>query len=207
MTTFVPTAVLVLNIDFTPLNVISWRGAMEKLLSGKVQLVQDYAGRTLSSATESFPYPAVVRVISRYVKRKVRLNRQNVLARDDYTCQYCGAKPRNKSGKPRLEDLTIDHVIPRAQAKDGHVKVPGVKRKCRVTSWRNLATACYGCNSTKGPQTPRQAGMKLLKKPWVPTTVDVARMTIFKYRIPDEWSFYLPEGSPWRSYWTAELID
>ena len=41
----------------------------------------------------------------------VSFSRRNIFKRDHYTCQYCGKKPG-------MEDLTLDHVIPRAQGGD-----------------------------------------------------------------------------------------
>ena len=38
----------------------------------------------------------------------VTFSRRNVFKRDRYTCQYCGCQPGS-------EELTIDHVVPRAQ--------------------------------------------------------------------------------------------
>jgi 5-methylcytosine-specific restriction endonuclease McrA len=198
-------AVLVLNIDYTPLEVVSWQEAMNKILLGKVELVEQYADRFIRSASAAWPFPAVVRITGRYVKRKVRLSRSNVLARDGYTCQYCGVRPRKSSGAPRLEDLTLDHVFPKSRATSGWVVLPWNGKRVRVTSWENLLTACERCNTGKAARTPKEAGMTMRIRPRCPSTVDLARMSVFQYRIPEEWKLYLPEDSPWRDYWTAEL--
>lgn len=63
-----------------------------------------------------------------------------VFYRDNNTCQYCG-----KAGD------TIDHVIPKSQ---------GGKR-----TWTNLVCCCQSCNTTKGANTPKQAGTKLRRSP------------------------------------------
>ncbi len=197
-------AVLVLNVDYTPLEVISWRDAIEKIIMGKVELVEAYVGRFIRSPSTQFPFPAVVRV-SKYVRRRVRLSRKNIISRDAYTCQYCGCRPRKKSGVPRLESLTIDHVVPRAQAQKGWVTLPWSGNRVRVTSWENVLTACAPCNSNKANRTPRQAGVKMRKRPKPPSTLDLAWMSIFKHEVPPEWKDYLPLNSPWRDYWDAEL--
>lgn len=59
--------------------------------------------------------------------------RFEVLRRDDYTCQYCGAKAPDVT-------LTIDHVMPQSLGGDDK---PG-----------NLLTACKDCNSGKSSITP-----------------------------------------------------
>ena len=38
----------------------------------------------------------------------VTFSRRNVFKRDHFTCQYCGSQPGT-------EELTVDHVVPRAQ--------------------------------------------------------------------------------------------
>jgi len=171
-------------------------------------LVEQYADRAIHSAYEVWPFPAVVRLTGRYVKRKVRLSRSNLLARDSYTCQYCGCKPKKSSGAPRLEELTLDHVVPKSQAVNGWVTLTwGQMPRVRVTSWENLLTACYDCNTGKAARTPRQAGLQMRSFPKAPGPLDIARMNIFQYRIPTEWKMWLPEKSGWRDYWKGELED
>ena len=78
------------------------------LLEDKVSLVQAYTGRMIRSASTGIPHPAVV-VLRRYqsFRDRIRFNRQNVLARDGYTCQYCGVRLA-------VSELTYDHVVPRS---------------------------------------------------------------------------------------------
>lgn len=61
------------------------------------------------------------------------VTRQRIFERDDFTCQYCGAR-----GVP----LECDHIIPIAQG-GGNADA-------------NLNTACRDCNRSKGPRTPQQ---------------------------------------------------
>jgi len=54
--------------------------------------------------------PRIIRVLtySRVSGHSVRLNRRNILARDQHRCQYCGKQfPTN--------ELSLDHVVPRSQ--------------------------------------------------------------------------------------------
>ncbi len=199
-------AVLVLNADYSPLRVVPWQRAIGMLLDDKASLVQAYANRMIRSATLSLPHPAVV-ALHRYsrFRSRVRFNRANVLARDHYTCQYCGLSPRRLSGRPDLTELTIDHVVPRAQAREGRVFAQGRWRP--VTCWENVATACVDCNVAKADQTPAEAEMTLRTTPRVPTHLDVLWMALFSVDIPEEWREFLPEDSPWRAYWTAELVE
>lgn len=196
--------VLVLNADFSLLEVVDWQAAVSMLILDKVRMVEEYAGRFLRSTSVTMPFPAVV-VRTEYVKtkRRTKFSRKNVLARDSYTCQYCGAKPRRSNGSPDLAALTLDHVVPRAQSKDGWVMSSG--KRVRITSWENITTACEPCNALKADRTPQQAQMTLRRPPRPPTAVDVVWMGMFRHTIPSEWKDYLPENSPWRDYWDGEL--
>ncbi len=200
-------AVLVLNADHVPLRVVPWQRAICLILEDKAMMLAAYAHRALRSATQTFPHPAVV-ALHRYCqyRHRVRFTRANVLARDGYTCQYCGRQPVRASGPPDLAQLTIDHVVPRAQADaQGRVVVDG--RVHRVTSWHNVTTACADCNGAKAARTPQEAGMSLRRAPRVPTPLDMVWMAAFAVDVPEEWMDYLPASSPWRGYWTVELDD
>jgi 5-methylcytosine-specific restriction endonuclease McrA len=74
----------------------------------------------------------------------VAFSRRNVAKRDHFTCQYCGSQPG-------VTELTIDHVLPRAQGGQ--------------SSWTNCVAACADCNARKADRTPEQAGMRLKRAP------------------------------------------
>ena len=73
--------------------------------------------------------------------------RKLLFKRDNYTCQYCG-----KNSSP--EKLTVDHVIPSSRGGGN--------------DWNNVLTCCSPCNLRKGNKTPKEAGMKPLRKPSTP---------------------------------------
>lgn len=200
--------VLLLNIDYRPLDVISWRRAVELLMRDVAERVEAYTGKMIRSPSRAIPFPAVLRLTKGYQRRSVRLSRKNIVARDAYTCQYCGARPRKSSGAPRLEDLTIDHVVPRSRAVHGHVRLPwDGHRRARVGSWENVLTACVSCNGRKADRTPGEAGMSMRRIPGKPSHLDMVWMALFSVDIPSEWKLYLPENSPWGGYWDDELEE
>lgn len=200
------TAVLLLNADHSPIKVISWEKAVYLLLDRKVHLVADYAGRMVRSANMEMAWPAVV-ALSRYVsmRSKIRFNRANLLARDSYTCQYCMVRPRTPAKTPKLDELTIDHVVPRAQSRQGSVTLPWNGKQVSVTCWENVVAACHGCNAAKADRTPAQAGMALRTLPKKPSQWDAVRMSLTRTHVPEEWKLYLPQDSAWRDYWDVEL--
>ena len=93
--------------------------------------------------------PRVVRLLryDRVPRRSVRFNRRNLFARDEHVCQYCGVDfPPSQ--------LSFDHVIPRSR---------GGK-----TTWENIVSCCFTCNSRKGGRTPKEARMNLIRTPKKP---------------------------------------
>lgn len=197
---------LVLNIDYTPLERVRWREAMELVFGGKAELVEEYADAPVYTANDVFPRPAVIRLVTGFAKRRAKLNRKNVLGRDGYRCAYCGYAPRRKDGRPRLDQLNIDHVVPRAHAQGNRVRLPWNGKVVPITCWENVVTSCVACNSDKADRTPAQAGFNLAEYPRRPTPEDIARMRLANYRLREEWRPYL-QGEAWDEYWNVELSD
>lgn len=197
---------LLLNADYQPLRIVPWERAILLLLDDRAEMVERYVGRFVRSVSSAVPWPAVLR-LKRYVSGapRVRFTRWNVLARDGYRCAYCGRRPTDRKGMPVLEELTLDHVVPRAQAKRGFIRTLAGKQ-VPITCWENVVTACMDCNLKKADRTPSQAGYKLLWEPRMPTTADALRMSMRRIAIPEEWKQYLPDGAAkWSGYWTDEL--
>jgi len=66
------------------------------------------------------------------LSRKYKEVRLKALARDGWTCFYCGYE-----GK----DMTIDHIIPISKAPE------------LAISMENMVSACKSCNSSKGSRS------------------------------------------------------
>lgn len=162
--------VLVLNATYEPLHIVSVRRAVILLLKEKAELVEALDAH-LRAERVSMPIPSVIRLVT-YVRLPHRMalpvTRRTVLARDNYTCQYCGASP----GKAYL---TVDHVIPRSQGGDG--------------SWENVVTACLSCNQRKGNRTPEEANMPLIAKPARPRYI--ALVLLRQGRASESWLKYI----------------
>ena len=189
---------LSLNADHSPMKVIPFTRAMSLVEGGKSYLVENYEGRKLRSAQGEMDWPAVIALYKHVEKARPRVKfcRANVLARDRYTCQYCGERQS-------LENLTLDHVVPRAQSHRGRVLLPWNQQWAHVTSWRNVVASCAPCNGHKGARTPFEASMELLRRPRKPTGWDCVLMPFLRQDIPDEWKRHAPPE--WRGYWDDEL--
>lgn len=162
--------VLVLNHNYEPLNVCSMRRAFSLMLRGKAEVVhhRDTPLRTIRGHIQA---PSVLKM--RYPVRRpmpeLRLSRHSILARDNYTCQYCGSR----------RDLTIDHVIP--------------KWAGGPYSWDNLVACCRRCNLRKGDKTPSQAGMHLARRPRRPHFVPYLSLPVYLHAHErEDWRMYLP---------------
>jgi 5-methylcytosine-specific restriction endonuclease McrA len=138
--------VLVLNSDYTPLNVTSVRKGFGLVIKGKAEVLKQDAEK-LSTSVKEYVKPLIIRLLS-YVKfktRGVRLNRRRIYKRDNNQCVYCGSE----------KNLTIDHILPKSRGGGN--------------TWTNLVTCCKSCNRVKDNKTPEEAGMKLSFKPFEPS--------------------------------------
>ncbi|MBI2845239.1 MAG: HNH endonuclease [Chloroflexi bacterium] len=164
--------VLVLNASFEPLNIVPVRRAVVLLLKEKAEVVEAAQRRIHSGNGLALDWPLVIRLVY-FVKIPAQfplpLNRRTVMARDQYTCQYCGIQP-SKAG------LTLDHIVPRAR---------GGK-----SDWKNVVSACIPCNQRKGGHTPQEAGMSLLSRPDRPRYAAV--VLLGRVQGPTVWRKYIP---------------
>jgi 5-methylcytosine-specific restriction endonuclease McrA len=161
--------VLVLNASYEPLNVCTTRRALVLLLKEKAEMLEAGTG-VLRSETLALDRPSVIRLITfvrvpRDIHRR-RITRRAVLARDQWTCQYCG------SSRP---GLTVDHVIPRSRGGQ--------------SVWENIVASCAPCNRKKGNRLPRELGMHPRSRPRAPGPTVFIR--IASPRVPASWERYL----------------
>jgi 5-methylcytosine-specific restriction endonuclease McrA len=134
----------------------------------------------LQSARFRLRVPEVL-TLTRYDRPResaVTFSRRNIFRRDHNTCQYCG-------GRPGSAELTIDHVVPRAQG--------------GVSTWENCVLACVSCNARKANRTPDQAAMKLRKPPHRPAWRPMYAAQGIRV---ESWSKFLSEA-----YWNVTLEE
>lgn len=186
---------LVLNRNWQPVNIAPVSRALVLLWNATARVVDpaDYQTFTWDDWTK-LPIPdgeAFIQAIqfrlrvpevitlTRYDRTPnmtVTFSRRNIFRRDKYVCQYCGIQPGS-------DELTIDHVTPRAQG--------------GVTSWENCVLACVECNKTKADRTPEQAGMRLRRSPIQPSWKPLYAAHDLRIR---SWAKFISDA-----YWNAEL--
>jgi len=138
--------ILVLNSDYSPLNVTSFVRGFNLVYKGKAEIIKS-SEEPLICGFNNFMRPLIIRLLNyvSFKRRRIRVNRNRIMKRDNYSCVYCGSK----------KNLTIDHLIP--------------KSKGGGNSWDNLVTCCSPCNIKKGDKLLNDTNMKLQKKPSEPT--------------------------------------
>lgn len=194
---------LVLNKNWTPVGTVTLQDAIIKLFSTyddgtpKARIIEPSSYQTftwddwsklrplvtdekIAASNMNFKIPEII-LLSRYEKLprpKVHFSRRTLYKRDKLKCQYCGCQPGS-------EELTIDHVVPRAQG--------------GMTTWENCVLACVDCNRKKRDRTPKQACMKLLTEPKKPD------MNFFRFdtiKPVKSWEAFLGEA-----YWNVGIGD
>jgi 5-methylcytosine-specific restriction endonuclease McrA len=155
---------LVLNASQEPLSVVPARRAVVLVLKEKADVIASN-GILFRSERIEIQAPSVVRL--RYFvhvpyRARAALTRRAVFARDGWTCQYCGGTAEN-----------VDHVMPRSRGGQH--------------AWENVVAACRRCNSRKENRQPHEAGLMLLRQPFIPN--DGLRLSLG--RLEPEWEAYL----------------
>jgi 5-methylcytosine-specific restriction endonuclease McrA len=163
------TRVLVLNASYEPINVCTVRRAAVLVLKSRAEVLEK-GDDALHSERLELDRPCVIRLI-RYVRiprdvHRRKITRKAVLARDAYTCQYCGHETAG---------LTVDHVIPRSRGGE--------------SVWENIVASCAPCNRKKGNRMPREARMHPARRPKAPGPTVFIR--IAAPRVPVAWEPYL----------------
>ncbi len=136
----------------------------------------------IHTVRQAIAVPRVVRLLrfDKVPRVEARFNRRNIFARDGNRCQYCGKRFPSS-------ELSLDHVIPRSR---------GGK-----TTWSNIVCACVKCNVRKGGRTPREAHLRLIRKPRKPKACPTLRLHASSRRYRS-WQYFLNQA-----YWNVELVD
>ncbi len=201
MSTFLNQPVLVLNRLWQAVNVCSTRRALTLLFQGHAQVVlgdddgvfQTYGYKEWRDFSDRAPHPETVATVSYRIRvprvimllvfdhlprKEVKFTRHNIFERDKNTCQYCGRHFERK-------DLNLDHVIPRDRG--------------GPTTWENIVCSCIPCNTRKGNRTPREANLRLVRKPRRPKWRPFVQINV-GMQAHESWKHFIDIA-----YWNVEL--
>ncbi len=106
-------------------------------------------------------------------KRRPKFCAKAIWDRDGGMCQYTGRKLRPHEGN-------IDHIVPISRG--------------GASSWENCVLADRKINSRKGNKLPEEAGLKLLRRPFVPRELPVTHLIKNHHKVRD-WEVFLSGGS------------
>jgi hypothetical protein len=114
--------VLVLNYDYTPLNLTSTRRGFVLVDKGKAEIIKSDEN-PINVGFTTYVRPLIIRLLSyiKFNRKTTKVNRNRIYKRDNYECVYCGSN----------KQLTLDHVIPKSRG--------------GLNEWTNLVTCCFKC--------------------------------------------------------------
>lgn len=155
---------LVLNADYTAHQVIGTKSAMRLIYMNQANPktgavpIEYYPGvYMIDTRGREHPVPSIVTLAKYRPKNKqIPFSKKNIFIRDSLTCQYCG----HFGARP--EDMSLDHVVPRATWRKNKVKGS-------PTNWTNIVTCCKPCNCLKADKSLKDCGMHLSRIPAPPT--------------------------------------
>lgn len=178
--------VLLLNKNESLLNIIDWQTAACLFYTGKAIAPYGYEDfYNINTVKGVFKLPTAL-VTVEYIKipyRQAQLTKTNVLKRDRYLCAYCNKQLTTSSG-------SIDHIIPKSRWSEF---LKGGRVKGSYNHWLNCTACCKPCNSKKDNRTPEESGLKLLRKPFIPSREFLILRGI-DIKTKESWSRWLQIG-------------
>ena len=154
-------SVVVLNRNFEYWTETDIHKVLKWIVQKKVEIVVSHETEEVGSVEFRVKVPFVVRLL-KFVGYKpktesIQYSAEAVFQRDNYYCQYWHYDKKGKRYKHQCDsdECTLDHVYPSSRGGE--------------TSFLNCVTACHECNiNIKKNMTPEEAGLELVRKPFVP---------------------------------------
>lgn len=190
------TRVLLLNSDYQPVDIITWKKCFIKLYAEKpsIYIINYYNEEGFIDGRGNIhpaPSVAVSKIYLDINSKNAPYTKMNVFARDNFTCQYC-------LQKFRISELTVDHINPKSK----------ILEKTKSNMYKNITTSCRPCNTYKAdnllgkaryPSSPKEKWLKkiggqlivLHAPPTIPLRSSIFKKKINYFNIPDEWREYL----------------
>ena len=156
------THVLLLNRNFSAIQVTSWERALTLLYLDRAAVVDDEyqvhdfkdwieLSKSIKASPEGFvhtptlrlaiPEVIALKVFDKVPRQAIPFTRRNIYRHYGYRCCYCGKHFPSS-------ELNLEHVVPRSRGGG--------------TDWSNIVTACIPCNLRKANRLPSEARMRLV---------------------------------------------
>ena len=96
-------SILVLNSDYSPLNVTSFHRGFKLVYKGKAEILKS-SEEPIVCGVKKFLRPLIIRLLNyvSFKRRRIRVNRHRIMKRDGYSCVYCGNKKQLKIGRAHV---------------------------------------------------------------------------------------------------------
>lgn len=170
-----PRRALLISTIHEPIAFVTYRRMYSLIRREVVEVLSEWDGEKI---VHDVNMPAILQlknfVLSRTAHKMCTYNRGVVLARDGYTCQYC-------SRRLALREATIDHVVPSSRGGKNH--------------WTNCVASCKTCNRRKDNRTPEEAGMRLARRPGLPSVTHFWMADVQR----------VPSGEEWHKDWDSYI--
>lgn len=162
-------SVVVLNRNFEFWTEVPVRKVLKWLVQNKIEIIVEHDTEEIGGVTFKIKMPLVVRLLKfvgfKPKSEKIPFSQDAVFYRDDNVCQYWHDYVLDSNGQPvpakrhkhkcNFDDRTVDHIVPVSRSGEN--------------SFLNTVCACRYCNEIlKKNLTPQEAGLELIRKPFVP---------------------------------------
>lgn len=160
--------VLLTTSGYQPFDILNVEDAIKMIYSKRARYIIQDSNIKIRSQKISMNLPIAISSTTTHsvIPVPIIFSKQNVIYRDDFTCQYCGLRLFS------MKHVQLEHVIPKARWKKESERLR-LKYKCN--SFENCVTSCKDCNSLKRDLLPEEFeskyGLRLLKKPSTPTYI------------------------------------
>ena len=140
-----------------------------------VNLPYDENANYIKTINGEIKIPTVIVLceFNRVPMKRPKFTSNNLWERDQGTCQYTNKKLSRS-------EANIDHVVPRT--------------KGGKTNWTNCVICHKEVNAKKGPRTPEEAGLKLIRQPSIPRSLPSTFYIRNKHNVTD-WDIFLKDFS------------
>jgi 5-methylcytosine-specific restriction endonuclease McrA len=140
-----------------------------------VNLPYDENANYIKTINGEIKIPTVIVLceFNRVPMKRPKFTSNNLWERDQGICQYTNKKLSRS-------EANIDHVVPRT--------------KGGKTNWTNCVICHKEVNARKGPRTPEEAGLKLIRQPSIPRSLPSTFYIRNKHNVTD-WDIFLKDFS------------